>query len=100
MLNLRYDFVDFLSNLCYKYKMQTKHPFFDDLAKLANSAAGVAQGVGDEARTFFNSQFDRLIADMDLVRRDEYEILLDRINALEAKIETLSTKKTKPEGKS
>lgn len=66
--------------------MQTRHPLFDDLAKLANSAAGVAQGVTDEARTFFNSQFDRIIADMDLVRRDEYEILLDRLSNLENKI--------------
>lgn len=69
--------------------MQTRHPLFDDLAKLANSAAGVAQGVTDEARTFFNSQFDRIIADMDLVRRDEYEILLDRLSNLENKIAQL-----------
>ncbi len=69
--------------------MQTRHPLFDDLAKLANSAAGVAQGVSDEARTFFNSQFDRIITDMDLVRRDEYDILLDRLSLLESKIAQL-----------
>lgn len=69
--------------------MQTNNPFFDDLAKLANSAAGVAQGMTDEARNFFQSQFERLIADMDLVRRDEYEIALDRLAALEAKIAAL-----------
>ena len=69
--------------------MQTRHPFFDDLAKLANSAASVAQGVSEEARTFFNSQMERFIADMDLVRRDEYDILLERVEKLEALVLSL-----------
>lgn len=72
--------------------MQTNNPFFDDLAKLANSAAGVAQGMTEEARNFFQSQFERFIADMDLVRRDEYEIALERIAALEAKLEAIIAK--------
>jgi BMFP domain-containing protein YqiC len=80
--------------------MQTRHPFFDDLAKLANSAAGVAQGVNDEARNFINSQMERFIADMDLVRRDEYDILLERVTKLEALVAELSkpaSKKIKKE---
>lgn len=79
--------------------MQTRHPFFDDLAKLANSAAGVAQGVSEEARTFFNSQMERFIADMDLVRRDEYDILLERVEKLEALVSELSASKAKKSNK-
>ncbi len=79
--------------------MQTRHPFFDDLAKLANSAAGVAQGVSEEARTFFNSQMERFIADMDLVRRDEYDILLERVEKLEALVSELSAPKAKKSSK-
>ncbi len=79
--------------------MQTRHPFFDDLAKLANSAAGVAQGVSEEARTFFNSQMERFIADMDLVRRDEYDILLERVEKLEALVNELSAPKAKKSSK-
>lgn len=79
--------------------MQTRHPFFDDLAKLANSAAGVAQGVSEEARTFFNSQMERFIADMDLVRRDEYDILLERVEKLEALVNELSAPKAKKSNK-
>ncbi len=79
--------------------MQTRHPFFDDIAKLANSAAGVAQGVSEEARTFFNSQMERFIADMDLVRRDEYDILLERVEKLEALVSELSAPKTKKSSK-
>jgi BMFP domain-containing protein YqiC len=55
--------------------MQTRNPFFDELAKLATGAAGVAQGMGEEARAFWRAQVERIIADMDLVRRDEYEAL-------------------------
>ncbi|MBN8648132.1 MAG: accessory factor UbiK family protein [Caulobacterales bacterium] len=79
--------------------MQTRHPFFDDIAKLANSAAGVAQGVSEEARTFFNSQMERFIADMDLVRRDEYDILLERVEKLEALVSELSAPKAKKSNK-
>ena len=55
--------------------MQTRHPFFDDMAKLATSAAGMAQGLGEEARTFWRGQLERMIADMDLVSRDEFEAM-------------------------
>jgi BMFP domain-containing protein YqiC len=34
---------------------------------------GMAQGMGDEARSFFRSQADRFVAEMDLVGRDEFE---------------------------
>lgn len=66
--------------------MQTKHPFFDDLSKIASSAAGTLHGLGEEAKTFWQSQLERIVTDMDLVRRDEYEILLDRVASLEAQI--------------
>ncbi len=80
--------------------MQTNNPFFDDLAKLANSAAGVAQGMTEEARNFFHSQFERFVADMDLVRRDEYDIALARIAALEEKLDALMAQGAQTKAKS
>lgn len=80
--------------------MQTNNPFFDDLAKLANSAAGVAQGMTEEARNFFHSQIERLVADMDLVRRDEYDIALERIAALETRLEAIEGKTPESKPKS
>jgi BMFP domain-containing protein YqiC len=53
--------------------MQTRNPLFDDLAKMATSAAGVAQGMGEEMRTFWRSQMERMVADMDLVTREEFD---------------------------
>jgi len=72
--------------------MQTQSTLFDDLARLMTGAMGVAQGVGDEAKTFVRTQADRFVADMDLVSRDEYEALQDRVAALEARIEELLAK--------
>ena len=79
--------------------MQTRARIFDDLSQLMTNAAGVAQGVKDEAETAVKSRIERLLADMDLVTREEFEAvremavkareendaLLKRIEALEAK---------------
>lgn len=53
--------------------MQTQSSVFDDLARLMTGAMGVAQGMGEEARSFMRSQADRFVAEMDLVGRDEFE---------------------------
>ncbi len=47
---------------------------FDDIARLMTGAMGVAQGVGDEAKSFVRSQADRFVAEMDLVTREEFEV--------------------------
>ncbi|MEL6505838.1 MAG: accessory factor UbiK family protein [Pseudomonadota bacterium] len=46
---------------------------FDELAKLATDAAGVAQGARREVETVFKSQAERFMDQMDLVQRDEFE---------------------------
>lgn len=69
--------------------MQTQSSLFDDIARLMTGALGVAQGVGDEARTFVRTQADRFVADMDLVSRDEFEALKERVEKLEAELEAL-----------
>jgi BMFP domain-containing protein YqiC len=73
----------------YRDWMQTKNPFFDEFAKLATGAAGVAQGFGEEARTFWRSQTERMIADMDLVRRDEFDVVKDLAQTARAEVEAL-----------
>ena len=51
----------------------TNNRLFDEFAKLMTDAAGVAQGVRDEAETAIRAQLERLMGDMDLVTRDEFE---------------------------
>jgi BMFP domain-containing protein YqiC len=66
--------------------MQSRSPFFDEIAKAMESAMGLAQTAGEEAKTALRAQGERLAAEFDLVRRDE----LDALRAvLEGEIATL-----------
>lgn len=79
--------------------MQTRNPFLDELAKLSTGAMGLAQAAGEEAKTAMRAQADRFVADMDLVRRDEFDILKAEIVALRAELAALkgeNSAKSKP----
>jgi BMFP domain-containing protein YqiC len=56
---------------------QTNNRFFDEVARLMNDAAGVAQGVKREFDTLFRTQAEKWLRDMDLVRREEFEAVKD-----------------------
>jgi len=53
--------------------VQTTNRFFDEVARLMNDAAGVAQGVRREFETLFRNQADRFLRDLDVVKREEFE---------------------------
>ena len=55
--------------------MQTQNPFLDEFSKLTTAAIGMAQAAGEEAKATMRAQLDRLAAEMDFVRRDEFEAL-------------------------
>jgi BMFP domain-containing protein YqiC len=79
---------------------QTSNRFFDEIARLMNDAAGVASGVRREFDTVFRNQADRILRELDVVKREEFEAVKDmarlareendslkaRIAALEAKL--------------
>lgn len=69
--------------------MQTRNPLLDEFAKLTTGAMGLAQAAGEEAKTAWRAQADRIAAEMDLVRRDEFDVLKDEIAALRAEIAVL-----------
>ncbi len=52
---------------------QTRGRIFDDFAKLATDAAGVAHGMRREAETALKTQVERLLASMNIVTREEFE---------------------------
>lgn len=54
---------------------------FDDLGKLMNEAAGVADGVRREIETVVKSQAERFVNDMDLVKREDYDALRELVQA-------------------
>ena len=53
--------------------MQTSSRFFDDLAKVANSAVSTLAGVKGEIEAMVNQRLERFLADMDVVPRDEFD---------------------------
>jgi BMFP domain-containing protein YqiC len=61
--------------------MSQSSRIFDDLGKLMNDAAGVADGVRREVETAVKSQVQRFIADMDLVKREDYDALRELVAA-------------------
>jgi BMFP domain-containing protein YqiC len=79
---------------------QTNNRFFDEIGRLMNDAAGAAQGVKREVDTVMRNQAERILRDLDLVKREEFdavkdmarlareenEVLKGRIAALEAKL--------------
>lgn len=69
--------------------MQTKNPFLDDMAQLMTNAMGAAQGVGDEMQAMMRAQIERLVADMDLVGRDEFEAMKELATNAKAESEDL-----------
>lgn len=71
--------------------MQTRNPLLDEFAKLTTGAMGLAQAAGEEAKTAFRAQTERFVAEMDLVRRDEFDALKAEIAALRAEVAALKS---------
>ncbi len=79
--------------------MQTQSAFFDEIAKIMTEAAGAADGVRREAETVMRSRLQGLLADMEIVGRDEFEAVKEMARlareeneALKARIEALENR--------
>ena len=82
---------------------QTSNRFFDEMARLMNDAAGVAQGVRREFDTLFRTQAERILRDLDVVQREEFEAVKEMARlareeneALKARIAALEAQPEKP----
>ncbi|MFC0633387.1 accessory factor UbiK family protein [Brevundimonas balnearis] len=80
--------------------MQTRNPFLDEFAKLTTGAMGLAQAAGEEAKAAWRAQADRMVAELDLVRRDEFDALRAEVAALRAELATLKAVKKPQKGTS
>ncbi len=79
--------------------MQTRNPIMDDISRVMQGAAGMAQAANDEAKALFRSAAQRVVADMDLAKREEVEALkalarsaIERAEALERRVAELEAK--------
>jgi BMFP domain-containing protein YqiC len=77
--------------------MQTQNPFLDEMAKLTTAAMGLAQAAGEEAKAAFRAQTDRMVAELDLIRREDFDALKAEVASLRAEVEALrGAKKAAP----
>ncbi len=88
---------------------QINNRLFDDFARLMTSAAGMAQGARKEVEAIIRSQAERMLQELDMVSRDEFEAVRDmavkareenealarRLSELESKLATPRRKTTK-----
>lgn len=79
--------------------MQTSNKILDDLARVANGAVSTLAGIKDEVDAAVRRRIEKLLADSDLVSREEFEVVRElaanaraeqeklekRVAALEAK---------------
>ena len=56
---------------------QTNNRFFDEIGRLMNDAAGAAQGVKREMDTVVRNQAEKILNDLDIVKREEFEAVKD-----------------------
>jgi BMFP domain-containing protein YqiC len=71
---------------------QSSNRILDEMARLMTDAASVAQGVKREAETAFRSQMERWIAGMDLVKREDFEVVREMASKARAENEALSAR--------
>lgn len=61
--------------------MQTDNRILDGMARFFTNAAGAAQAFKSEMETLIKARFERLVADLDFVPREEF----DTVKAMAAK---------------
>jgi len=72
--------------------MQTRSTLLDDLSQLMTNAAGVAQGMRDEAQTMMRARVERVLAESQLVTREEFEAVRDMAQKAREENEALSAR--------
>jgi BMFP domain-containing protein YqiC len=78
---------------------QSGNRLLDELAKMMTDAAGAAQGVRREVETIVRSQLDRVLAEMDVVRREEFEAVREMAEKARVENEALAKRIAALEGR-
>lgn len=72
--------------------MPARPPFLDDLAGMAGGALSAVAGLREELHAIARGAADEALRRLDLVRREEFEVLEDRVAALEAALAATAPK--------
>ncbi len=78
---------------------QTTNRFFDEIGRLMNDAAGAAQGMKREVDTLWRNQAEKVLRDLDVVKREEFEAVKEMARLAREENEALKTRIALLEGK-
>ena len=77
---------------------QTNNRFLDELSKLLTDAAGAAQGMRREVETLMKAQGERILRDMDVVQREEFEAVKEMATKARDENEAAESTHCRPRG--
>ncbi len=72
--------------------MQTENRLFDDLARMANGALNTLSGLREEIESRVRERVERMLAEMDMVPREEFEAVRAMAQTARAEQEDLAAK--------
>jgi hypothetical protein len=78
---------------------QTSNRILDQMSRLMNDAAGVADGVRREVQTLVQTQAERVLRDMDVVTREEFEAVKEMAAKAREENERLAARLAEVENK-
>ena len=68
---------------------QSSSRIFDNVGRMMNDAAGVADGVRREVESMVRAQAERFVMDMNLVKREDYDALRELVQTQSAELRAL-----------
>jgi BMFP domain-containing protein YqiC len=68
---------------------QANSRLFDNVGRMMNDAAGVADGVRREVESMVKAQAERFVMDMNLVKREDYDALRELVQTQSAELRAL-----------
>jgi BMFP domain-containing protein YqiC len=77
----------------------TQSKFFDELAKMMSNASGAAQGVRKEVDSLVQSQVERILNNLNVVKREEFDVVRDMAEKARLENERLSARLAELESK-
>ncbi len=77
----------------------TSSRFFDELAKLMTNAAGAAQGVRKEVDTLVQTQVERVLNNLNVVKREEFDVVREMAEKARSENDVLAARVAELEAK-
>jgi BMFP domain-containing protein YqiC len=77
----------------------TSSRFFDEIAKLMTNATGAAQGVRKEVDSLVQAQVERVLNNVNVVKREEFDVVRDMVEKARAENERLEKRIAELESK-